>query len=287
MYDRVAWKIVLIVLVIAACVYFAYPPGEKLILAPDLAGGTLLELSVSDPSARDSVVDVLKKRQDSTGMKGLQIVAVGTRNIQIIAPSGNSDDVEAILKQSVLEFKIEAPKDAVKAYGDQLAAANITDYTKGLPEPIDSNYTAYVLIREGKDGVKSVDWILVESAAKLKGSDFAKFDTAEDENRRPAVGFRLETSAAQEFGELTARLHEEGRRLAIILDGKCISAPEVNEDIRGGNGIISMGGGDNAEIQKQRVARFDTVVAPRLGVRPVGIVSRRDDRFKCQTLGAA
>ena len=26
MYDKVAWKLVLIVLVIAACVYFAYPP---------------------------------------------------------------------------------------------------------------------------------------------------------------------------------------------------------------------------------------------------------------------
>ena len=188
MYDKVAWKLVLIVLVIGACVYFAYPPKDKLILAPDLAGGTLLELSVADPNARDSVVKVLKIRQDNTGMRGLEIVPVGNRGIQIIAPSGNSDDVTDILKQAVLEFKAEAPAAAKEKYAEQIKDVDIS---KGLPKPNDPNYTVYKLPEDTRDGR---GWVLVESVAKFKGSNFAGFRATDDSDGKPAVGFKLEAT---------------------------------------------------------------------------------------------
>ena len=51
------------------------------------------------------------------------------------------------------------------------------------------------------------------------------------------VSFSLDRSGAKKFGRITTE--NVGRRLAIILDNKIISAPEIREPILGGNGQIS------------------------------------------------
>ena len=57
------------------------------------------------------------------------------------------------------------------------------------------------------------------------------------QSNSPAVSFSLDRLGAQKFGRATA--DNVGKRLAIVLDGKIISAPSINEAITGGNGIIS------------------------------------------------
>ena len=47
----------------------------------------------------------------------------------------------------------------------------------------------------------------------------------------------LDRLGAQKFGRATT--DNVGKRLAIVLDGKIISAPSINEPITGGSGIIS------------------------------------------------
>jgi preprotein translocase subunit SecD len=54
---------------------------------------------------------------------------------------------------------------------------------------------------------------------------------------RPVVSFRFDTAGGARFGDVTSK--NTGRRLAIVLDGKVISAPRINEPIMGGSGIIS------------------------------------------------
>ena len=51
------------------------------------------------------------------------------------------------------------------------------------------------------------------------------------------VSFTLDRSGAKKFGRITTE--NVGRRLAIILDNKIISAPQIREPILGGNGQIS------------------------------------------------
>jgi protein-export membrane protein SecD len=57
------------------------------------------------------------------------------------------------------------------------------------------------------------------------------------QSNEPTVSFTLDRLGAQKFGRTTA--DNVGKRLAIVLDGKIISAPSINEPITGGSGIIS------------------------------------------------
>ena len=54
---------------------------------------------------------------------------------------------------------------------------------------------------------------------------------------QPVVSFRFDTIGAQKFGRATQQ--NVGRPLAIVLDGKVISAPVIRDAILGGSGIIS------------------------------------------------
>ena len=58
-----------------------------------------------------------------------------------------------------------------------------------------------------------------------------------NQSNQPTVSFTLDRLGAQKFGRTTA--DNVGKRLAIVLDGKIVSAPSINEPITLGSGIIS------------------------------------------------
>ena len=58
-----------------------------------------------------------------------------------------------------------------------------------------------------------------------------------NQQNEPTVSFTLDRLGAQKFGRATT--DNVGKRLAIVLDGKIISAPNINEPITSGNGMIS------------------------------------------------
>jgi len=57
------------------------------------------------------------------------------------------------------------------------------------------------------------------------------------QDNQPVVSFRFDSKGTKRFGDVTQ--DNTGRMLAILLDGKVISAPVINEPILGGTGIIS------------------------------------------------
>ncbi len=59
----------------------------------------------------------------------------------------------------------------------------------------------------------------------------------QNQQNRPVVSFSLDRLGSQKFGRATT--DNVGKRIAIILDGKIISAPSINEPITSGNGMIS------------------------------------------------
>ena len=61
--------------------------------------------------------------------------------------------------------------------------------------------------------------------------------TMNNQTNETVVSFSLDRVGAKKFGKATS--NGVGKRLAIVLDGKIISAPEVREPIIGGNGQIS------------------------------------------------
>jgi len=59
----------------------------------------------------------------------------------------------------------------------------------------------------------------------------------QNQNNEPTVSFTLDRLGAQKFGRVTT--DNVGKRLAIVLDGEIVSAPNINEPITSGNGMIS------------------------------------------------
>ena len=59
----------------------------------------------------------------------------------------------------------------------------------------------------------------------------------QNQQNEPTVSFTLDRLGSQKFGRVTT--DNVGKRLAIVLDGKIISAPNINEPITSGNGMIS------------------------------------------------
>ena len=57
------------------------------------------------------------------------------------------------------------------------------------------------------------------------------------QSNQPIVSFTLDRLGAQRFAKVT--LSNIGKRIAIVLDGKLISAPQIRESITGGSGVIS------------------------------------------------
>ena len=81
--------------------------------------------------------------------------------------------------------------------------------------------------------------VLVQAARGLVSGD--QLVTARpqtfDQNNRPVVSFRFNGVGARRFGDATTQ--NVGKRFAIILDGKVISAPVIQQPITGGSGQIT------------------------------------------------
>lgn len=78
---------------------------------------------------------------------------------------------------------------------------------------------------------------ILERRPVVTGEDLENAQLDFDQNGRPAVAFRFNTSAAREFGDYT--LENIGRQFAIVLDDEVISAPTIQSHIPGGSGIIT------------------------------------------------
>ncbi|EBA11425.1 protein translocase subunit SecD [Roseobacter sp. CCS2] len=80
-------------------------------------------------------------------------------------------------------------------------------------------------------------YYIVQRRPVVTGEDLENAQLDFDQNGRPAVAFRFNTSAAREFGDYT--LENIGRPFAIVLDSEVISAPTIQSHIPGGSGIIT------------------------------------------------
>ena len=71
----------------------------------------------------------------------------------------------------------------------------------------------------------------------MTGESLVNAQASFDQNNSPVVTMRFDTIGAKKFGEITKQYTKN--QLAMVLDGKVISAPTLNEPILGGNVQIS------------------------------------------------
>lgn len=142
-----------------------------------------------------------------------------------------------------------------------LGRERIEKYLEGLAAQddkwkVDENFEIlYELVQPtplGDDDERDPFWrsYYLHRAVELGGSSIDKAYVSWDpQSNRPVVLIDFDRHGGRRFGDMTDA--NVGKRMAIILDNKVISAPTIQTAIRGGSTMITMGGNNNASIQRE------------------------------------
>lgn len=166
-----------------------------------------------------SNIDVLRKRLDKTGVAEIAISRQGERNIIIELP--NVDDParakEMIGKTAQLEIKLVEKQASSE---DDL----LDDYDGVLPEGM-------MIVPSAAEKGESKEYYLVADYAEITGKDIKNAEPAlgGKTGAQPVVSFELNADGADHFYDLTSK--NQGKRIAVIIDGEAISAPVVQSTI--------------------------------------------------------
>lgn len=246
--------LVLVAALLGVMAYFAFPLS-KTNLGLDLQGGLAVTLEVSEKDRAenaesdisdklDQTVSVIQSRVDGLGVAEPEIRRQGEYQISVQLP-GIEDQaraLEIIGKTAVLEFFPVADFGDSYATADDALASVDAESTDELPEgasliywPAEENWDA------GGD-----TYYIVTSSAPVSGS---MLSDADFDSQGPSGTYRVtmefNDEGAEAFAQITKELADIGvatgvtQQLAIVLDGKVESAPNVSEEISGGSAEIT------------------------------------------------
>lgn len=190
----------------------------------DQTGDRFIQLTVPSNArtalaadAQSKMMEIIRRRIDPEGVAEISITPQGDNRIILEAP-GEADPkrIKDILSQAGrLTFNMaNLEPSAIRA------AIN-----SGRPPP------RQLLVDSVDHGQ-----ILINRIPELTGADIATANRCFDEANFPAVCFRLNSSAATKFYNLTR--NNTGKNFAIVLDGTSMSSPTIRTPIPGGNVII-------------------------------------------------
>lgn len=169
--------------------------------------------------AVDQNIEIVRRRVDAMGTREASITRQGTNRIVIEAP-GESDPEklkDVIGKTAKLTFQMVddtvTPEDA--------QAGRIPPGDELLPA----------------DEVYDKNGVVVRRRALVSGEMLSNASLGFDQNNNPAIQFRFNGVGARRFAEATSQ--NVGKRFAIVLDNRVISAPNIEEPITGGSGQIT------------------------------------------------
>lgn len=219
-------RILLILAIIAAAAYFTFPLEKKINLGLDLKGGMHLILKVETEKLaanqkEDAIlraIEILRNRIDSIGVGETLIQRQGENQILVQLPGVTDRDAAlAMIGQvALLEFR--------------MINSNPTLYTEAVQGKVPEGYTLET-VKDDKDPV------LLSNQVSIKGEMITDARVGFDQFGQPNISFSLNTEGTKQFAELTKA--QVGERLAIVVDGVILSAPNIREPILTGTGEIT------------------------------------------------
>ena len=215
--------------------------GTRYVMTPTKAG---IDLAVTQ--AMETATEVVRKRIDALGTREPTIIRSGDQRIVVQVPGlKDPQALKDLLGQTAkLEFKLVD------------TTASRTDVAQGIAPP-GSQIVPYA--DPAKNGVAA---IAVKRLGGIKGDQLTNAQqTYAQQGNEPVVSITFDTQGGAKFAKLTSE--NVNRPFAIILDGKVLSAPNINEPILGGNAQIS--GGFTVESANQ------LAIALRSGALPVDL----------------
>jgi len=160
-------------------------------------------------STLDHSLEIVRRRIDEVGTKDPTIIRRGNDRILIELPG------------------LDDPNRIKNLLG---TTANLT--FRLISEEDDDFGSEFLFFEDGKNELR------VNKRVVMSGDNLINArPTFDSRNNETIVSFTLDRVGAKKFGRLTTK--NVGKRLAIILDNKIISAPQIREPIVGGNGQIS------------------------------------------------
>jgi preprotein translocase subunit SecD len=196
------------------------------------------KLATDDRTVRQSL-EIVRRRIDEVGTREPTIQRQGADRILIQVPGiGSASELKEIIGTTAqLTFN-----PVVSRGSDPDASAGAGN--KIVPS-LDETGTYYT----------------IEAAPVVTGEDLVDAQPSFDQNGRPAVNFRFNTSGARRFGDYTAE--NIGSPFAIVLDDEVVSAPVIQSHIPGGSGIIT----GNFSVEEST----NLAVLLRAGALPAGL----------------
>ncbi|UWQ92889.1 protein translocase subunit SecD [Aliisedimentitalea scapharcae] len=172
------------------------------------------KLATDDRTVRQAL-EIVRRRIDEVGTREPTIQRQGADRILIQVPGiGSASELKAIIGTT-----------ARLAFHPVVGRGSDGDASAGV----------------GNKLVPSLDeqgiFYTIESAPVVTGEELVDAQPSYDQNGRPAVNFRFNTSGARKFGDYTAE--NIGSPFAIVLDDEVVSAPVIQSHIPGGSGIIT------------------------------------------------
>jgi preprotein translocase subunit SecD len=185
-----------------------------------------LELRFSEEVLRDREasavqrsVEIIRRRIDETGVREPTIQPQGENRILVQLPGVDDPErMKDILGQTAkMTFHlVDSRATVAQAVAGQTPAGSMV-----VPAADDPDQPQMYVV--GRRTVVSGESLIDAEPTFQEG--------------QPVVSFRFDTRGAMQFGEVTRA--NVGQSLAIVLDGKVISAPRIREPILGGSGVIT------------------------------------------------
>ena len=164
-------------------------------------------------------IEIVRMRVDSSGTKEPIIQKQGNNHILLQVPGEhNPQQLKKILgKTAKLTFHMV----------DE--SASLSQASHGVVPP------GSKIVRSADLSSESI--LVIKKNVIVSGGNLNNAKVSFDRDSRPVVNFSFDNLGAKKFANVTSK--NRGKRLAIILDGKFLSAPTINEPILGGDGVIS------------------------------------------------
>jgi preprotein translocase subunit SecD len=179
--------------------------------------------SVRDYSVIQAV-DTIRNRLDQFGLAEPTVAKQGVDNILVELPG-----IKTLEQEKQARELISRPANLQMMAIDEDRASNVYE----LSDEDAYNYGDVILPDAHQSGEKH----LVKEIPILDGSKLLDAKVSFDQNNQTVISFTLNSDGAAIFGDFTQ--NNIGKRLAIVLDGKVYSAPNIKERIGGGSGQIS------------------------------------------------
>jgi preprotein translocase subunit SecD len=171
-------------------------------------------------------VETIRNRLDQFGLSEPTVIRQGETDIVVELPG-----IKTVEDEKAARELISKPANLELMAVDEERADQVYTMTSSQA----ASYGNVILEDTNNPNQK----YLVKEIPILNGSQVIDAQVAFDQSNQPIINFTLNSTGARIFGEFTAK--NIGKRLAVVLDGKVYSAPNIRERIGGGSGQISGG----------------------------------------------